>query len=181
MDPSLCNSMLMDPLNATDSSQCTHRLSMSLACLTSVCSERLPSCFLWRRHCSLAPDTICLSHSVDSSVLCYTVRTGVLSCDPSASHRTLKALAHVQIWNLRYLCFRAFNKNFQYMVTRKQTDRQTYTCVLQCSHASVGLAQARPNQVRPSLTHGEIHVLDRRLTASMINSNSHRQGLSTTC
>ena len=26
-----------------------------------------------------------------------------------------------------------------------QTDRQTYTHVLQCSHASVGLVQARPN------------------------------------
>jgi len=28
---------------------------------------------------------------------------------------------------------------------RTQTDRHTYTHVLQCSHASVGLAQARPN------------------------------------
>jgi len=25
------------------------------------------------------------------------------------------------------------------MATRKQTDRQTYTCVLQCTHAGVGL------------------------------------------
>ena len=32
------------------------------------------------------------------------------------------------------------------MTTRKQTDRQTYTCVLQCSHASVGLAQPCPNE-----------------------------------
>ena len=28
---------------------------------------------------------------------------------------------------------------------RTYADRQTYTRVLQCSHASVGLAQARPN------------------------------------
>ena len=32
------------------------------------------------------------------------------------------------------------------MATCKQTDRQTYTRVLQCSHASVGLTQARPNE-----------------------------------
>ena len=38
----------MDPLNATDSSSCTLRLS-SLASLTSVRSDRLPSCSLWRR------------------------------------------------------------------------------------------------------------------------------------
>ena len=30
------------------------------------------------------------------------------------------------------------------MATRTQTDRHTYICVLQCSPASVGLAQARP-------------------------------------
>ena len=36
-----------------------------------------------------------------------------------------------------------------------QTDRQTYTRVLQCSHAGVGLAQARPNnaQARGSSRH----------------------------
>ena len=31
------------------------------------------------------------------------------------------------------------------MASRTYADRQTYTRVLQCSHASVGLAQARPN------------------------------------
>ena len=30
---------------------------------------------------------------------------------------------------------------------RTYADRQTYTRVLQCSHASVGLAQARPNNM----------------------------------
>ena len=58
----------------------------SLACLTSVCSDHLPSCSLWRRHCSLAPDAICLSHSVNSSALSYTVR--ILCRNPL--HRTLK-------------------------------------------------------------------------------------------
>ena len=75
MDPSLSNSTLMDPLNATDSSLCMHRLSLSLACLTSVRSDRVPSCSYWCQHCSLAPDAICLLHSVDSSVLSYTVRS----------------------------------------------------------------------------------------------------------
>ena len=50
-------------------------------------SDRLPSCSLWCWHCSLALDTICLSHSVDSSTLSYTVR----STHPSHS----KALACV--------------------------------------------------------------------------------------
>ena len=38
-------------------------------------SDRLLSCSLWRRRCSLAPDAICFSHSVDSSALTYTVRS----------------------------------------------------------------------------------------------------------
>ena len=46
MDPSQSNSTPMDPLNATDSPPCTRHLS-SLACLNSVCSDRLPSCSLW--------------------------------------------------------------------------------------------------------------------------------------
>jgi len=47
------------------------------------------------------------------------------------------ALARVQI--------RSFNLNIQYMATSKQTYIHTYTRVLQCSPASVGLTQARPN------------------------------------
>ena len=39
------------------------------------------------------------------------------------------------------------------MASRMQTDTQTYTHVLQCSHASVGLAQARPNN-KGSFTFG---------------------------
>ena len=76
MDPSLSNSTPMDPLNATDSSPCTCRLSSlgCLACLTSVRSHRLPSCSLWCWRCSFVPNAICLSHSVDSSVLSYTMR-----------------------------------------------------------------------------------------------------------
>ena len=55
MDPSLANSTQMDLLNATkDYSLCTHRLS-SLACLTSVFSDRLRSCSSpWHRRCSPA-------------------------------------------------------------------------------------------------------------------------------
>ena len=155
-DPSLSNSTLMDPLNTTDSSPCMCCLS-SLACLASVRSDHLPSCSLWHWCCSLTPDEICLSHSVDSSALkvrsplahsvdslalSYTVRS------PSvAIHLTehYKGLAHVQIWNAHVLHFCSFDLNFWYMATRMQTDRQTYTRVLQCSLASVGLAQAHPN------------------------------------
>ena len=124
MDPSLCNSMLMDPLNATDSSQCMRRLSLSLACLTSVRSECLPSCFLWCRHCSLAPDANCLSHSVDSSVLCYTVRTGVLSRDPSASHRTLKSFSTCANLKFTLPLFPCVQLKFS-VYGHMQTDRQT--------------------------------------------------------
>ena len=54
MVPSLSNSKPMDLLNVTDSSSpCTSHLS-SLACLTSVHSDCLPSCSLWHQHYSLA-------------------------------------------------------------------------------------------------------------------------------
>ena len=46
MDPSLSNSTPMDPLNMTDSSPCTFHLSSLACCLTSVLSDRLPSCSL---------------------------------------------------------------------------------------------------------------------------------------
>ena len=39
------------------------------------------------------------------------------------------------------------------MASRTYADRQTYTRVLQCSHASVGLAQARPNYSTMVLIH----------------------------
>ena len=55
-----------------------------------------------------------------------------------------KALARVQIWNV---CVPSFPfVQFKYSVYGlTQTDRLTYTRVLQCSYASVGLTQARPN------------------------------------
>ena len=129
MEPSLSNSTLMAPLNTTESSLCTLCLS-SLGCLTLVRSDRLPSCSLWRWRCSLAvalsshsrrsrcPEAICLSHSVDSSALSYTVRS------PS-SHRTLKALARVQNWNARVPLFPFVQFKFSvYGLT--QTDRHTH-------------------------------------------------------
>ena len=60
-----------DWLRQTPHRVATHHsiIVSSLACLTSVRSDRLPSCSLWRRRCSLAPDAICLSYSVDSSAL----------------------------------------------------------------------------------------------------------------
>ena len=45
------------------------------------------------------------------------------------------------------------------MATNRQTDIHTYACV-QCSHASVGLAQARPNQASSAtLGHGMSSIL----------------------
>ena len=127
MDPSLSNSMPMDP--ATDFPLCMRCLS-SLSCLISVHSDRLPSCCLWRQHRSLAvqpfpltPDAICLSHSVDSSALSYTVRSPscIQSISVDSSHRhdrtQIKKLQHV--CKFVYLHFRSFNSNFRYMVTHK--------------------------------------------------------------
>ena len=144
INPSLSNSMPMDPLNATDSSLCTCHLS-SLACLTLVCSDRLAVLF-GANACVLASYTFCLSHSVDSLPLSHTVRSPLLR----PSHRTLKSFSTCKIEMHVYLCFCSFNLNFQYKLwphIRQQTDRQTYTRILQCSPASVGLAQAHPKYI----------------------------------
>ena len=108
--PLLSNSTLMDPLNVTNSSPCTCHLS-SLACLTSVCSDCLPSCSLWCQRCSLAPDAICLSHSVDSSALSYTVRS-----------LSLRSIA--QNKNLYHICKFEMYVELEFS-TRKQTDLHT--------------------------------------------------------
>ena len=39
---------------------------------------------------------------------------------------------------------------------RKQTDLHTYTCVLQCSPASVGLTLARPNNLASPVAMGHV-------------------------
>ena len=70
-DASLSSSTPMDSLNTTDSSPCTLRLS-SLASLTSVRSDCLPSCSLWRRRCGLAVYSPFLSLYTQSA-LSYTV------------------------------------------------------------------------------------------------------------
>ena len=81
-----------------------------------------------------------------------------------------------------YLRFRSFNLNFRYMATHTQTDRHTYTRVLQCSPASVGLAQARPNYLFSLqrclcayliLTY--IHVFDTLHLISCQNQNQQNQ------
>ena len=132
MDPSLFNSTPMDPLNATDSSPCTCRLS-SLVSLTSVRSNRLLPVLFGAGAAVSPPEAICLSHSVHLSALSYTVRN-----PPSQSFSMCANLkctrTFVSVHSIKILVY-----------GHTQTDRQTYTCVLQCSHASVGLAQAHPN------------------------------------
>ena len=115
----------MDPLNATNSSPCTLHLS-SLACLTLVRSDRLPSCSLWHQCYSLAvafsshSSAICLSQSVDSSALSYTARR------PS-SHRTLKSLSTFA--NLKCVFVPSFPFiQFKFSVYgHTYADRHTYT------------------------------------------------------
>ena len=128
----------MDPLNATDSLPCMCRLSLSLACLTLVCSDHLPSCFLWRQCCSLAPNAICLLCSVDSSALSYTVRS------PPSQSIGIAQNSFSTCTNLKSMLpsFPFIQLKFS-VYGHTQTDRQTYTRVLQCSHASVVLGLLR--------------------------------------
>ena len=135
MDPSQSNSMPMGLLSVTeDSSPCTRHLS-SLACLTSVCSDRLYSWSFWCQHCSLASSSPflllqkwSLSHSVDSSALSYTVRSPVAFSwfigVEFTEHKFWRGFACAQIWNIR---IRSFNLNLRYMATRKQT--YIHTCL----------------------------------------------------
>ena len=90
--------------HADGSTECDRVLTVYASSITSLpylgllSADCLPSCSLWRRCCSLATDTICLSHSVDSSVLSYTVRSPL---SRSIAWNILKALARVRIWNVR--------------------------------------------------------------------------------
>ena len=111
----------MDLLNATDSSPCSYvdRLS-SLACLTLVRSDCLFSCSLWRRLYSLAPDAICLSHSVDSSALSYTVRN-LPSYSVDLSHRSFSTCA-----TLKCTCTFVSIRSIKIFGTWPHVRRQTY-------------------------------------------------------
>ena len=108
----------------------------SLACLTSVRSDCLLSCSLWRWHCCLTPD------SNLSLMLSRLIGVELHSEEFSVVIHCTEHLPQVQIWNVRIHSFPFVQFKFRYMATRKQT----YTRVLQCSHASVELAQARPHQ-----------------------------------
>ena len=74
MDPSLSNSTPMDPLNVTDSSPCTRRLSSLAALPQSAMIIFLPVLFGAGAAVSLQMQSV-FSHSVDSSALSYTMRS----------------------------------------------------------------------------------------------------------
>ena len=118
IDPSLSNFTPMDPLNTTDSSPCTLRLS-SLASLTSVRSDRLPSCSLWRRRCSLAVYSPFLS--------LYTHLSFALSRFISIELHGMESFVaqkfqHVCKFEMHvYLHFRSFNLKFRYMAANRHT------------------------------------------------------------
>ena len=143
MDSSLSNFTLMNPLNTMDSSPCTLRLS-SLASLTLVCSDCLPSCSLCRRR-SLAVALSSHSRHNLSLALSRLISVELHGEEPFVA-QNIKKFQHVYKFEMHvYLCFCSFNLNFRYMASCTYTDIHTYTRVLQCSHAIMGLAQARPN------------------------------------
>ena len=97
------------------------RLS-SLACLISVRSDRLLSCSLFALALQSRSRCICLSHSVDSSALNYTVRNlPSYSVDPS--HRTLSTCATLK-------CTFPFVQSKFSVYGLTYADRHTYTRVL---------------------------------------------------
>ena len=160
MDPSLSNSTLMDLLNVTeDSSPYVHHLA-SLACLTSVWSDLLRSWSLWHRCCS-SPfsrsrhnPSLALSRFIgvelhgEKTPVTFSRSIGV-ELDSEGSIKSTynehykfefrRALALVQIWNVR------IRLNFWYMATRTYMYVHTYvskppcTRVLQCSPGSLRL------------------------------------------
>ena len=141
MDPSLSSSTLMDPLNTTDSSPCMLRLS-SLASITLVRSDHLPSWSLWRRCCSLG---VALSSCSRCNLSLISVELhGEESFVAQKFQHVCKFEMHV------YLRFRSFNLNFRYMASCTYADRHTHmSCnvvkllsakvLLQCAVISVTL------------------------------------------
>ena len=139
--------MPIDPLIVIDSSPCMLRLS-SLASLTSVHSDHLPSCSLWHWRWSLA---VALSSPSRRNLSCALRFINVeLHGEESFVTQNIKKFQHVCKSEMQvYLHFRPFNLH--------HVRRQTYTHILQCSPtsvglaasvgltASVGLAQVRPN------------------------------------
>ena len=130
MDPSLCNFTPMDPLNATDFSPCTCRLS-SLACLTSARSALiafLPVLFGTGAAVLLQMQSVCRTQYIHRR---WVTRWGVLRCNPS--HRTLKSISTCANFEMYvYLHFHSFNLNFRYMATCKQTDIHTRLAMQSC-------------------------------------------------
>ena len=142
-----------------DSALCTRCLSR-LACLTLVCSDRLRSCSPWRRYCSLAVLlssrsrhnlSLALSrfigvelHSEESSVE-FSRFMGVELDSEGSIVSTCTEHEFCQIWNVMGTFWYPF-VYFKFSVYgHTYVSRHTYTHVLQCSPASVGLAQACPN------------------------------------
>ena len=129
MDPSLCN------CHADVSTECDRLLTASSikTSLPYLGLFWLPS-FLF----SLVPAL--QSHSRCNLSLALSRLIGVKSS--VAIHRTEHFSACA---NLKCRCTFVSVRSIQIFSIWPQANRHTYACVLQCSHASVGLAQARPN------------------------------------
>jgi len=101
-------------LNTTDSSPCTLCLS-SLAYLTSVHSDRLPSCSLWRRRWSLAVALSSRSRRNLSLALSRFISVDLHSEESFVAQK----FQHVCKFEMHgYLRFHLFNLYFRYMASR---------------------------------------------------------------
>ena len=128
----------MDQLNATDSSPCTCHLS-SLACLTLVCSDRLPVSLAPALQSSSSPFLSLQTHSVDSSALSYTVRSPpshLVMFSRSTAQNIKETSARVQFKKVRVPSILFVQSIWIFSIwphVCTQTDRQTHIHTPSCN------------------------------------------------
>ena len=130
--------------------------SLTSVGFTQARPNRLHSCCLWRRRCSLAVALSSRFRRNLSVALRRSIGVELHSEESSVSLSRLfcqlfefwRALARVQIWNVHVNGYPFVQFKFSvYGLT--YVDRHTH--VLQCSLTSVGLAQAHPSYVHHTL------------------------------
>ena len=96
-----------------------------------------------------------------AACLCHSPQSHSVDHQHGVSERSIvcrRALYHVCKFEI-YVYIRSLNLSFRYMATRRQTYQYIHTHILQCSHASVGLAQLRLTPKTDILIHTYTRVL----------------------
>ena len=115
-------------------------------------------CVVWRyRLWAACP---CLSWSADTFIRSIVVESDSEGYIVSFSLNIRAYIARVQIWNVHVRSY----PFVQFKFSLYGHTYRTYTCVLQCSHASVGLAQAHPNFI--TQTFNSLHIQTQHTTCN---------------